>query len=58
MDYVEVLTCISKKTRVQTDNNLLLLFDRYVSDGSSEAEKSLLEKGLIPTPFTKKVKNQ
>ncbi len=58
MDYVEVLTLISKKTHMQNDNNLLLLFDRYVSSGSQEAEKSLIEKGLLPSTFSKKVNNQ
>lgn len=58
MDYVELLTLISKKTRVQSDSNLLLLFDRYVSHGSEEAEKSLLQKGLVPPPYIKKVTNQ
>jgi hypothetical protein len=57
MDYVELLTLISKKTRIQNESNLLLLFDRFVSTGSEEASKSLIEKGLVP-PAIKKVTNQ
>lgn len=57
MDYVELLTLISKKTRVQNENNLLLLFDRFVTTGSEEASKSLIEKGFLP-PTVKKVTNQ
>ena len=49
LNYVEVLTYISQQTQVQTDQNLLRLYDRYLKTGSLIAREQLVEKGLIPS---------
>ena len=48
--YVDVLTVISQKCMVQSDQNLLRLYERYMKTGSELAREHLLEKGLIPSP--------
>lgn len=48
--FVDVLTYISTKTLVQTSEDLLRLYDRYLRTGSDLARDHLLEKGLIPVP--------
>lgn len=48
--YVDVLTVISQKCMVQSDQNLLRLYERYMKTGSELARDHLLEKGLIPAP--------
>ena len=50
MDFVDVLTYISQKTLIQTDQDLLRLYDRYVSTGSELAKEQLMEKGLLNLP--------
>jgi hypothetical protein len=47
MDFVDVLTYISQQAFVQTDADLLRLYDRYVSTGSKLAEEQLIQKGLL-----------
>ena len=55
MEFVDVLTYISQKALIQTDQDLLRLYDRYVSTGSELAKEQLMEKGLLnlPLPSTK-----
>jgi hypothetical protein len=48
LDFVEVLTYISHQTQVQTDQNLLRLYDRYLKTGSRIAREQLVEKGIVP----------
>ena len=48
LDFVDVLTIISQKSLVQSNEDLLRLYDRYVSTGSELAKEQLVEKGLIP----------
>lgn len=48
--FVNVLTDISQETFVQTNQNLLRLYDIYVRTGSESAKKQLADKGL-PTPL-------
>lgn len=56
MEYVDVLTCISEKSFVVSEGDLLRLYDRYVLTGSKQAKDKLTEKGLVaPTPYVKKV---
>ena len=50
LNYVDVLTVVSQKCLVQTDTNLLSLYERYIRTGSELAREHLLEKGLIPYP--------
>lgn len=47
LDFVEILSFISTKTLVQSNQNLLRLYDRYVTTGSKLAREQLLEQGLI-----------
>jgi hypothetical protein len=48
--FVDVLTYISTKSLMQTNEDLLRLYDRYLRTGSDLAKEHLLEKGLIPVP--------
>lgn len=47
MEFVDLLTYISQHSMVQTDKDLLRLYDRYISTGSKLAEEQLIEKGLL-----------
>lgn len=53
LDFVDVLTFISQKSFVQSNEDLLRLYDRYVHTGSELAKEQLLEKGLLPTKNSK-----
>jgi hypothetical protein len=50
VQFVDVLTYISTKTLMQTNEDLLRLYDRYLRTGSDLAKEHLLEKGLLPVP--------
>lgn len=45
--FVDVLTYISQKSMVQSNEDLLRLYDRYLSTGSELAREQLAEKGLL-----------
>ena len=45
--FVDVLTFISQEALVQTNGDLLKLYDRYLATGSRLAEGQLAEKGLL-----------
>lgn len=47
MSYVDLLTYVSQKSFIQSDRDLLRLYDRYVNTGSELAREQLVEKGLI-----------
>lgn len=47
--FVEVLSEVSHDFLIQTDQNLLQVYETYLKTGSEAAKKHLLEKGL-PTP--------
>lgn len=47
MDFVDVLTHISQQALIQTNSDLLRLYDRYVSTGSKLAEEQLIQKGIL-----------
>ncbi len=51
LEFVDILTFISTKTLLQTNQNLLRLYDRYITTGSQFAKEQLLEQGLL-TPVT------
>lgn len=45
--FVDVLTYISQESLVQSNEDLLRLYDRYMNTGSKLAEEQLMEKGLL-----------
>jgi hypothetical protein len=47
LDFVEVLTYISTESMIQSDTNILRLYDRYLRTGSEMAKEKLIEKGII-----------
>ncbi|HAG91398.1 MAG TPA: hypothetical protein DCL41_05975 [Bdellovibrionales bacterium] len=53
VEFVDVLTFISQKSQVQTDQDLLRLYDRYLATGSKLAEDQLLEKGVLNSELSK-----
>ncbi len=57
MEYVDVLTYISQQSSIQSDKDLLRLYDRYLSTGSSLARDQLIEQGLLNLDL-KKATNQ
>ncbi|MEQ1722100.1 MAG: hypothetical protein ABL930_02925 [Pseudobdellovibrio sp.] len=50
MDFVEVLNYISEKSQVQSDQNVLRLYDRYLRTGSELAREKLTELGVVTIP--------
>lgn len=54
LDYVEVLTLISQQAMVQSHQDLLRLYNRYMTTGSKLAAEQLREKGIFaPLPSAK-----
>lgn len=53
MDFVDVLTVVSQKMMIQTDVNILRLYDRYIRTGSELAKEALLERGINPEAAVK-----
>lgn len=49
-DFVEVLNYISEKSSVQSDQNVLRLYDRYMRTGSELAREKLNELGVVTVP--------
>ena len=49
-EYVEVLNYISEKSLIQSDQNVLRLYDRYLRTGSDLAREKLTELGVITLP--------
>jgi Mor family transcriptional regulator len=58
LEFVDLLTYISQSSLVQSNRDLLRLYDRYVKTGSELAREQLLENGLLTTEQLKKVNNQ
>ena len=59
LDYVDLLTYISQNSMIQSNQDLLRLYERYVMTGSELAKEQLLEKGLLTTTDqNKKASNQ
>lgn len=48
LEFVDVLTYISQRALVQTDQSLLRLYDRYLRTGSELAREQLAEHGVVP----------
>ncbi len=49
-EYVEVLNYISEKSLIQSDQNVLRLYDRYLRTGSDLAREKLTELGVVTLP--------
>lgn len=47
LEFVDVLTYISHESMVQSDQNILRLYDRYLRTGSELAKEKLLEFGIL-----------
>jgi len=58
LDYVEVLTVISQQSLVQSDKDLLRLYNRYLVTGSKLAAEQLLEQGIFTSLPTAKIAKQ
>ena len=54
VQFVDILTYISAKAIRPAENNLLQVFERYVTTGSELARDQLLNQGLITVPNTGK----
>lgn len=52
-EFVDVLTYISQESLIQTNEDLLKLYDRYMATGSRLAEEQLADKGLITADLQK-----
>lgn len=50
VDFVEVLSYISEKSSVQTDQNVLRLYERYIKTGSELAREKLTALGISTLP--------
>jgi len=50
LDFVDVLTYISQRSMVQSDQNILRLYDRYLRTGSPLAREKLAEIGVVTIP--------
>jgi hypothetical protein len=46
-EFVDVLSYISEKSQVQSDQNVLRLYDRYLRTGSELAREKLNELGVV-----------
>lgn len=53
LEYVDVLTYISQKSLIHSDEDLLRLYDRYIATGSKLAEEQLIEKGMLNSELKK-----
>ena len=54
LDYAEILTYISSKSRLHNEENIMRLFETYSRTGSELAREKLIEKGLVPADLTNK----
>ncbi|MEK6554796.1 MAG: hypothetical protein AABZ31_06130 [Bdellovibrionota bacterium] len=54
IEYVDVLTYISQSALIQSNQDLLRLYERYVTTGSELAKEQLVEKGLLTNIDKKK----
>lgn len=55
LDYVDVLTYVSQSTAVQSNQDVLRIYERYVVTGSALAKEQLIEMGILNTVDQKKV---
>jgi hypothetical protein len=57
-EFVEVLSHISSRASVQSEENIMRLYETYEMTGSALAREKLLEKGLIAAPRRGTAKKQ
>lgn len=57
-EFVDALTYISQETLIQTNGDLLKLYNRYLTTGSKLAEDQLMKKGLINAELPKVKSNK
>ncbi len=50
LEYVDLLTIVSQQSLIQTNADLLRLYDRYLTTGSKLAEQQLIERGVLAAP--------
>jgi hypothetical protein len=50
LEFVDVLTYISHSSQIQSDQNILRLYDRYIKTGSELAREKLIENGIVALP--------
>ena len=50
VEFVDVLSYISQSSQVQSDQNILRLYDRYIKTGSELAREKLIENGIVALP--------
>jgi hypothetical protein len=55
MDYVDVLAFVGQMSGLQSNTDLLRLYERYIATGSLLAKEQLVEKGLLTDIDKKKV---
>jgi hypothetical protein len=55
LDYVDVLTYVSQTSSMQSNQDLLRVYERYVITGSPLAKDQLIERGLLAPVDRKKV---
>lgn len=58
LEYVELLTYISQSAFIQSNQDILRLYERYVRTGSELAKDQLIEKGIIISESNRKISNQ
>lgn len=58
VDFVDVLSYISQKSMIQSDQNVLRLYDRYLQTGSEIARERLIELGVMTLPFEQNKKSR
>jgi hypothetical protein len=47
LDYVDVLTVVSQRSMIRSDQDVLRLYSRYLTTGSELARDQLIERGLL-----------
>jgi len=50
LDFVDVLSYISDKSQVQSDHNVLRLYEKYIRTGSEVAREKLSQMGIVTIP--------
>jgi len=50
LDFVDVLSYISDKSQVQSDHNVLRLYEKYIKTGSEVAREKLSQMGIVTIP--------
>jgi hypothetical protein len=58
LGFVDALTYVSQQASLQSNGDLLRLYDRYVSTGSKLAEEQLREKGMLHSDLNKIKRNK